>query len=472
MKCNEIQKNLSAYLDQELPVEEMKVIHSHLADCTGCREELDALQKTVLMLSSLEELIPPASFRSELCRKLERDISKDTRQEKKGIPLGGLIKKWIRNVKRPVFIPVAIFLILLILILPSFFDLANSGIFNEGIAPGGYEGDDIVSDSMYSMRTKAKNNVGDYAEINRESIGFISNEGNEKQTNNNNKVLATTEAAQMYGASSAEPGIATGTDGEDPGNVEMPPESAASAMSPKVFREETMDKKIIKNAELILLVNNYDTVVNLIKEKAATMGGYTAVESSNTASSGELKSGKIEVRIPQRSFDDYLVDVQTLGKVKDRNICALDVTEEYVDVESRLKAIHTKEERLLTILTQQGELSDVLAVEKELANTRTQLESLQGRLRYLNNRTDFSTFKINLKQVMVSTQEVTTSGLVGVGIRAKEAFIHAINNVLLGLGKLIVCLSAAVPYLVVLAVLILPVRYGVKRRKKISAGNK
>ena len=138
-------------------------------------------------------------------------------------------------------------------------------------------------------------------------------------------------------------------------------------------------------------------------------------------------------------------------------------------MESRLKTMRTKEERLLNILTQSGNLSDILAVENELANTRAQLESLEGRMRYLNNQTEYSTVNISVEQLVVSTQQVTTSGLQGVVERAKEAFIKAINNIFLGLGMSIVFISAAIPYLVVagiFAVAVWGIWRGLKLQKK------
>ncbi|MDD4048947.1 MAG: zf-HC2 domain-containing protein, partial [Clostridia bacterium] len=76
MNCKEVQENLSAYLDNILSAEEMILVQRHLDECNDCREELKILQETVEKLSSLEEKIPPISFRQELFKKLEQSTSK------------------------------------------------------------------------------------------------------------------------------------------------------------------------------------------------------------------------------------------------------------------------------------------------------------------------------------------------------------------------------------------------------------
>ena len=433
MNCKEVQENLSAYLDNILSAEEMILVKRHLDECNDCREELKILQETVEKLSSLEEKIPPISFRQELFKKLEQSTRKET--YKKKFSLRHFVNKVISNKRRPAVLSVAVSLVLLVLIIPFLTDI-----------------------DMPSMNSSMKSfsNATDSAEPEQamekldESAYLYSIDGGSAPRERNFE-----SKSKSFDRSSSNSVLGTKN------------EMNIVDKQAKVQEAPTVEQKIIKNADLTIAVDDYDRAVVSLKDTVIAMEGYVTNESLNVVGSQEIKRGYINIKIPQFRFDEFLAGMDDLGKVKNCNISAQDVTEEYVDVESRLKAMRTKEERLLSILTTSGKLSDVLAVENELANTRGQLESMQGRLRYLDNRTDYSTLNINIQQVVTSTTKVSASGLKGVLLKSKEGFIHAINDVLTKLGKLVVFISSAIPYLVVVTLLVVIV-WGWTRRKKME----
>lgn len=431
MNCNEVRESLSAFLDNELSTNEKTLLQSHLDECTGCQKELEELQKVVVQLSSLEEVVPPASFRNELFAKLEEGLSKEVRQREKKVSLRGFLHKFTAVTKQTAFLPVAISLILLVIIVPVIFDLPRLGMKS------------TVVDQVAGLDFGSSAKSGAAENLKRNSV------------QNTASSLRASGTMFSYDTANADESI-------------RPQEANLLKTSAKEHAESPVhERKVIKNANLTLSVDDYDSTVKAIEDKALALDGHIANESVQAIDGRGTKRGSLQIRIPQARFENFLAGVDTLGKINRREIFTDDVTEEYVDIESRLQAMRTKEERLLAILTKSGNLSDVLAVENELAKTRADLESLQGRLRYLNNRTDFSTFNITLEQLIASTQQVSASGLKGVGLRAKGAFIQAINNILVGLGKLVVFISAAIPYLVIVAVLGLGIR-GWLRRKKNS----
>ncbi|MGI6587461.1 MAG: DUF4349 domain-containing protein [Peptococcia bacterium] len=432
MKCKEVQENLSLYLDHELSAEERVLLRNHLVNCSICQGELAALQETISQLSSLEEVNPPASFRRELYTKLEKSIAQETVRKKKGFWGGGLMTSFKTWKHRTVFLPVAISLVLLVLLVPVFLDEVR------------------FDDSSKLTEKSSEPEMMFYG---------VSMDQNSVSQENVAKSMAPEMAAVNLGRGVAPEIMTTTTTGNV---VKQSVEESKSAIKP-------MERKLIKNAEIHLLADDYNSAVESLKSKVSALDGYITNETVNVIDSRGSKRGYLEVRVPQLRFDEFFAGVNNLGKLKNSNIYTQDVTEEYIDVESRLNVMRTKEERLLAILNQSGELSDVLAVENELANTRAQLESLEGRLRYLSNQTEFSTFNLTIEQVVVSTQQVSASGLQGVGVRAKEAFVKAINNIVLGIGLTLVFISAAIPYLVVVAVvvgLIWRIWRSMQRRKK------
>jgi hypothetical protein len=420
MNCKEIQDNLSAYIDKALPEKEMVLIEEHLSRCPECLEEYEAIKDTINMISSLEEIIPPASFRRELRQKLEKAAQK---QEKPSVQ--GLIHTWLSKLRISGLMPVAAALILMLAIVPFMADNIKMGAPQSKQEAGRGMDENLKTKMTYSLADKGvAPNVKDPAP---HSYGVAMDQQIQMKNEASMPAPAPLPAAPGVTVKETEKAGAVGT------------------------QEASIDRKLIKNADISLRVDNYQAAVESLKNQVLSYGGYITNESVQTTGPEGILNGHLQVRVPQDKFDTFLSGMEGLGKVTGRNIYAQDVTEEYVDVQSRLKAYKTKEERLLAILQKSGQLSDILAVENELANTRAQIEAMEGRLRYLDNRTDFSTIGINIQQTAAPTQKVSTGGLQGVFGKAKEAFIRTINNILLGIGKLIVSFSSALPYLVLIA---------------------
>lgn len=426
MNCKSVEENLSAYLDNVLSQEEMMEIKSHLDSCTICREEYDALEKTVFMLSSLDEVIPPASFRRELRKKLEKEI------EKRPSSWRALIPKLpfnIRNLRRSQLLPVAAALVLMVVLIPPLLDSTRMDSAKSSMPME--QSADMAAPNNYTLSGRANKAALDASFESKEKAG----QRPELAAPDNMKI-ASTSLNEREGS------------------------NGVMAVQPA-----EMERKIIKNADVNIQVDDYDVTVEALKNKVISEGGYVANESVSGTGPQGIINGNLQVRLPALRFEAFLSGMEGMGKVTGRNIYTQDVTEEYVDVESRLKALRTKEERLLSILSKSGTLNDILAVENELANTRVELESLQGKLRFLNNRTEFSSINIGIRQVMTSTQQISTTGLTGVWMRAREAFVQAVNTILVDTGKLVVLVSSALPYLFVTGLLGLGI-WGWTKRKK------
>ena len=439
MNCQEVRDKLSAYLDNELDAHEKECVADHLAKCTACLEEMEDLQKIVEQLSSLEEMIPPLEFHRELFAKLEqgvREKKKEVPQMKKGIFRG--FQQNLFGAKRySGIVPVAVALVLLLLVSPVLVKNAPilQGMKNEiAMDTAAPEGGGTVSFNSTASTVRSKSffdaaSMGPEMDMAEAGYDYMAE----------NQAAGAGESRQMKIMNTTDP--------------VAPPVPTDPVQTSKQVETEILDRKIIKNANLSLTVDDYEQAVEEIRAKVVTLNGYVAYETEYTTDKLGTKRGSMQVRIPQPGFETFLKGLEPLGEMKRKEIDSQNVTEEYIDVTGRLNALRVKEERLLDILTKSGSLNEILAVENELANTRSQLETTEGRLRYLNNQTSFSTISISLEQAAVSTQQVTAGGLKGVRQRAKAAFIEAINNILVGTGNLLVFISAAIPYLVILTLL-------------------
>lgn len=158
------------------------------------------------------------------------------------------------------------------------------------------------------------------------------------------------------------------------------------------------DKKIIKNGNLSLKVDNADKASTSIAKIAKDNGGEVA--SSNFRQSGtNVKSGNITVKVPVANFEKTFADLKKVASlVLVESTSGQDVTEQYIDLQAQLKNKQTEEEAFTRIMAQAQKIDDILAVQTQLSRVRGQIEQLQGRIKYLQSQTDMSTITVSLTE--------------------------------------------------------------------------
>ncbi len=180
-------------------------------------------------------------------------------------------------------------------------------------------------------------------------------------------------------------------------NAHMAPVAGSPAESAIMTLGTTPnDRKLIKNASLSIEVDDAATAAQTIGQQATAMGGYMS-DTSRQQIGDKRFMIQMTVRIPSDKFDQASEDFQALGTVLSFNANAQDVTEEYVDTESRARNLKKTEERLLDHLSRSAKLEDILKAEQEITRVRGQIELLDGRLRYLANRVGYSSITITLQ---------------------------------------------------------------------------
>ncbi len=155
------------------------------------------------------------------------------------------------------------------------------------------------------------------------------------------------------------------------------------------------ERKVIYSAYLSLTVDSVDETMASIKSKAESMGGYLESMSSSVAN---YKTGVITVRVPVDQFYQFIEWCKTLGTLRNEEINGYDVTMEYTDLEARLNSLKATEQRYLEILGQAETVEEILQVEKELSRIRSEIESLEGRLRYLEHHVEMATITVSLEE--------------------------------------------------------------------------
>ena len=201
---------------------------------------------------------------------------------------------------------------------------------------------------------------------------------------------------------------------------------------------EASKRKVIKNAYLKLEVENFYVALHSIENAITEVNGYVSCSQSYVTSSKHRK-GSITAKIPKDKLTEFLNKIETLGEVKYSSISGRDVTEEYIDLEARLKNYEAEERNLLKIMEKAEKVEDILKIEKELARIRGEIEVLKGRIRYLNNRVEFATVTIEIFE----PEPITSS--FGIRNALRQAFLGFVKT----LNSMIILIGYALPLAII-----------------------
>ncbi|MDP3564664.1 MAG: DUF4349 domain-containing protein [Methanoregula sp.] len=226
----------------------------------------------------------------------------------------------------------------------------------------------------------------------------------------------------------------------------------AMAPSPSGSAGSVVVTKIIKTASVTLEVKDVPGSVEALKNIAAQKGGY--ISSTNVQKGyNDRLSGSVVIRIPQAEFENVLAGVKAIGTVKSSSTQGQDVTEEYVDIEAQKASYQNQLVQYNEIMKKAVKVSDVIEIQQQIDRVQTELNRLEGRLKYLNSRIDLST-------ITVSLQEPEP-----VGGDTRHNFISTINEGIRGfigmIDAIIILFFTLLPLIILGAI-----GYGIYRWKK------
>ncbi len=221
-------------------------------------------------------------------------------------------------------------------------------------------------------------------------------------------------------------------------------------------------RMIIKTGSLSLDIEKYDDAEVKILEIVKSQGGFVS-KSNNTVNASGSKSGTITVKVPADKFDLLVSEISKIGKVVNQNIQASDVTEEYVDLESRLKTQKELEQRLIKLLDEKAvKLSDVIEIEEKLASVRQKIESIEGKMKLLKSQSDLSTLTINVYEPSM----LSTSSGGGFFYELKQAIKKGLSGFTKVIAVLIVFIISVIPVLLLAYIVYRIIKLILKRRKQ------
>ncbi|HJQ35471.1 MAG TPA: DUF4349 domain-containing protein [Pyrinomonadaceae bacterium] len=161
-----------------------------------------------------------------------------------------------------------------------------------------------------------------------------------------------------------------------------------------------VERKIIRDATLTVEVDEPSKALPRLASLAESRGGFV-VNTESRQQTGEdggrsYETITVQMRVPAAQFDAALAEIRAAGRVTSEKISGKDVTEEYIDLEARLRTQRALEAQLLEIMKQAHSVSDAMAVQRGLADVRTEIERVEGRRRFIENQASLSTINVTL----------------------------------------------------------------------------
>ncbi len=232
---------------------------------------------------------------------------------------------------------------------------------------------------------------------------------------------------------------------------------------------ESADRKIIRNANLTLEVNSTTEAQHRVTSIAEAHGGFVVTSESKQREAAEPAQRtldiKLVVRVPAMHFGAALDQIRGLANnIREENISGQDVTEEFIDLEARIKTQRALELQFLEIMKQARTVSDAMEVQRQISDVRTDIEKLEGRKRFLENRASLSTITVNLETPKHIA--VNTTGF-GRNLRAAVSESIDVGSALLLFIVRFVIIMVPITIFVLLP-LGLVVRYVVRRQRRIQ----
>ena len=245
--------------------------------------------------------------------------------------------------------------------------------------------------------------------------------------------------------------------------MEMAPEAPAAMMNSAsdtlTGAGETGSTALPENRKWIVTVHmdaeteDLDTLMNNLDETVSSLEGYVEDQDIYNGSNYDARrrrNANLTIRIPAEDVSHFTEAVSGIANVVSTNVSREDITLTYVATESKVTALKTEEARLLELLAQAENMSDLLEIEARLSDVRYELEQHSSQLRLYDNQVDYATIYLFISEV----QEYTPVAEKTVWERIRDGFADSIEGIADGFVDFFVWITANSPYLVVWGIII------------------
>lgn len=215
-------------------------------------------------------------------------------------------------------------------------------------------------------------------------------------------------------------------------------------------------QKIIKEAFLKFETDDLENTYNQIK--TAIAANKASVQNDSQEKDYGTITRRLTIRIPSQNFDPFLESISKgVSYFDEKNISSQNVTEEYIDLTSRLNTKRKLEERYIEILKKATKVSEILEIEKQISAIREEIEAKQGQLKYLESRVSESTVTIEFYKTIAQKE--------GVKISYGSKIWNSIQSGFFSLSDFLLSLISVWPFIILICVLAYFIRKRFKRKK-------
>ncbi|MFE9648450.1 DUF4349 domain-containing protein [Streptomyces sp. NPDC006365] len=273
------------------------------------------------------------------------------------------------------------------------------------------------------------------------------------------RTLATL-AALLLAAALALTGCTGANDAGSTSDSGGKPAARADAGAAGLQQEDSSDKDqkatappkmsathIIRTASLTVQVKDVPKALAEARTAVENAGGIVGNETTDRDRKGREHS-RVVLRVPTDRYEEVLADLEGSGRLINRTAKAQDVTDQVVDVESRIKTQRASVIRIRELMDQATKLSDVVTLEGELSTRQADLESLLAQQASLKDRTSLATITLSLSETPVKAAEDEDPGLADALSGGWNAFVATFRWIAMAL-------AAVLPFVVGAALLLL-----------------
>lgn len=228
------------------------------------------------------------------------------------------------------------------------------------------------------------------------------------------------------------------------------------------------NQKWIRTLYLDAETEDMDPLLETINQQVNTLGGYVEnrdVYNGSSYSTHRNRNASLTIRIPADRIEEFISQVSDVSNIISSNETLENITLTYVATESRVEALQAEEDRLLELMEQAENMSDLLEIEARLTEVRYELERVTSQLRVYDNLVDYATVHLDLREVQVLTPPAEES----LWQRISRGFVESLQGLGNLLEELLVWFLTKLPYLVMIAgaavVLVLLVKLSKKKKK-------
>ncbi len=248
--------------------------------------------------------------------------------------------------------------------------------------------------------------------------------------------VASGQSSSTNYGNTGDAGNAPGVAGSD-GSVTVRPPTAGPLAT-----LDTVNAKVVKTGSVDLEVPKGDVSLTVSRLSALAVGVSGFIADSRTSESASAPRGTVTLRVPAASYEGVVEEVRRLGKVISATSQGRDVTDQFTDLESRIRALEATRAQYLALLGRAQSIQEILSVQTQVNQVQVQLEQLQGQRNALEDQASFAALAVSFTEPGARRPENPRSGMAEAWHKAVDGFLGGLEAIVAASGAILVWLLA------------------------------